>query len=67
MEGYMLVLSRMKNEVIFIGDDIQVKICDVRNGKVRVGILAPPNVIVHREEVKMAIERKRKASTNGNT
>lgn len=46
----MLVLSRKKNEVIRIGDDIEVVIVDIRGDKCRVGITAPKQVPVHRAE-----------------
>lgn len=47
----MLVLSRKRGESIRIGDDIIVKFLETREGKVRLGITAPPNVPVHREEI----------------
>jgi carbon storage regulator len=51
----MLVLSRKKNESIVINDDISVTLIEVRGDKVRLGIVAPPNVPVHRQEVYDAI------------
>lgn len=53
----MLVLSRKTNEVIRIGDDIQIVILDIRSPKVRVGIIAPDDVAVNRQEVYEAIKR----------
>ena len=53
----MLVLSRKQTEKIYIGDSIEITICQIRGDKVRIGINAPKNVPVHREEVKLAIER----------
>ena len=47
----MLVLSRNKDEVIMIGDDIEVCIVDIRGDKVRIGINAPREVSVHRKEI----------------
>ena len=47
----MLVLSRNKQESIIIGDDIIVTIIDVRGDKVRVGIQAPRDVSVDRQEI----------------
>ncbi len=47
----MLVLSRKKNEVINIGDNITITIVDVRGDNVRIGIEAPKDVSVHREEI----------------
>jgi len=53
----MLVLSRHKNERIKIGDDITVIVVEIRGDKVRLGIEAPTDVPVHREEVYDAIRR----------
>lgn len=53
----MLVLSRKKDESIIIGDDIEVVIVEIRGDKVRLGIEAPKNVPVHRNEVYEAIRR----------
>lgn len=53
----MLVLSRHKDEVVMIGDDIKVVIVDIRGDKVRLGIEAPDVVPVHRKEVYNAIKR----------
>ena len=55
----MIVLSRQKNESIIIGDEVQVMIVDVRGDKVRLGITAPKNIPVHRQEVYEAIQRKK--------
>jgi carbon storage regulator len=51
----MLVLTRQRDESIMIGDDVVLRIVDIRGDKVRVGIQAPPHVPVHREEVFEAI------------
>ncbi len=53
----MLVLSRHRNEVITIGDDVEIKVLEIRGDKVRIGISAPRHIEVHRQEVKEAIER----------
>jgi len=58
----MLVLSRKKNEVINIGDNIRITIVDVRGDNVRIGIEAPEDVSVHREEVYDAIKREQDAT-----
>lgn len=47
----MLVLSRKKNERIRIGDDIEIKVLDIRGSYVRLGIVAPVDVPVMRQEL----------------
>lgn len=47
----MLILSRKRDQVIRIGDDISVMVVEVRNNKVRLGIDAPERVRVYRQEV----------------
>jgi carbon storage regulator len=54
----MLVLSRQRDESIVIGDKIVVTIVDIRGDKVRLGIEAPNEVPVHRQEVYEAIQRE---------
>lgn len=54
----MLVLSRHRDESILIGDDIIITVVDVRGDKVRLGISAPNEVPVHRQEVYDAIQRE---------
>ena len=58
----MLVLSRTRDEVIKIGDDIEITIVDVRADKVRIGVHAPRNVSVHRKEIYDAIQEENAAS-----
>ncbi len=53
----MLVLSRKKNEKIVINESIVITIVDVRGDRVRIGIDAPRDVPIHREEVQKAIEQ----------
>lgn len=54
----MLVLSRKKNESIVINNDIIVTVVEIRGDKVRLGIVAPKDVPVHRQEVFEAIHGK---------
>ena len=54
----MLVLSRHRDESIMIGDDVVVTIVDIRGDKVRLGIQAPHDIPVHRQEVYEAIKRE---------
>lgn len=55
----MLVLSRKKNESIVINDNVVVTVIDVRGDKVRIGIDAPRDVSVHRQEVLEAILKEK--------
>jgi carbon storage regulator len=54
----MLVLSRKKNESIIINNVITVTVVEIRGDKVRLGIVAPKEVPVHRQEVFDAIHGK---------
>ncbi len=54
----MLVLSRKKNESIVINNDIVITVVEIRGDKVRLGIVAPKEVPVHRQEVFDAIHGK---------
>lgn len=67
----MLVLSRQRNETIKIGDDIEVTVVSVHDGKVRLGVNAPREIPVHRQEVYEAIRRENRAAAaaaaNGGT
>lgn len=47
----MLVLSRKRNEAIVIGEDIVIMVAEIRGDKVRLGIEAPRDVTIWREEV----------------
>lgn len=54
----MLVLSRKKNESIIINDNITITVVEIRGDKVRLGIDAPKDVTVHRQEVYEAIQNQ---------
>ncbi len=55
----MLVMTRRIGEKIIIGSDITITILDVQGNQVRIGIDAPRNVAVHREEIYRRIELER--------
>ena len=52
----MLVLTRKDNESIMIGNEIEVKVLDLKDNQVKIGIVAPRSVTVHRREVYLAIQ-----------
>ncbi|MCL1695821.1 carbon storage regulator CsrA [Lysinibacillus sp. BPa_S21] len=56
----MLVLSRKKDESIMIGDQIEIKILAVEGEQIKIGIVAPKTVKVHRSEVFEAIQAQNK-------
>ncbi len=52
----MLILTRKLGESITIGDNIKVQVLGIRGRQVRLGIEAPDNVVVHREEIYVKIQ-----------
>lgn len=58
----MLVLTRKENESIMIGNDVEVKILDLKDNQVKLGIVAPREVAVHRREVYLAIQAENDAA-----
>ena len=60
----MLVLSRKRDEQIVISDNIVVTVVDIRGDKVRLGIEAPKDISVHRQEVFDAIQRENKQQSD---
>lgn len=58
----MLVLSRKKNERIVIGDGIVITVISIQGDKVRLGVEAPKEVAVHRQEVHDAILQNAKTT-----
>lgn len=54
----MLILTRRNGEVLKIGDDIDVTVPGVSGNQVRIGISAPRDVAVHREEIYQKIKQE---------
>lgn len=54
----MLVLSRKKSEVIVINDEITVTVLEIRGDRVRLGVVAPKEMSIHRQEVHDEIHGK---------
>jgi len=61
----MLVLSRKKDEKIIIGENITLMVIEIRGDKVRLGIDAPKEVTVHRQEVYEAIKKEQAEKNSG--
>lgn len=47
----MLILTRRQGQALFIGDEVSVTVLGVRGGQVRLGVQAPRDIAIHREEV----------------
>lgn len=54
----MLILTRSVGQAINIGEDVVVKVLGMRGGQISLGIAAPKDVIVHRDEIYDLIKRK---------
>jgi carbon storage regulator len=61
----MLILTRRVGETLMIGNDVTVTVLGVKGNQVRVGINAPKNVAVHREEIYERIKREQQGEPNG--
>jgi carbon storage regulator len=57
----MLILTRRVGETIMIGDDVAVTVLGVKGNQVRVGVNAPKETSVHREEIYERIKREEQA------
>ena len=61
----MLILTRRVGEVLMIGDDVNITVLGVKGNQVRIGVNAPKDVAVHREEIYLRIQNEK--SSDGST
>jgi len=61
----MLILTRRVGETLMIGDEVTVTVLGVKGNQVRIGINAPKNVSVHREEIYQRIKGENEAGGTG--
>jgi len=55
----MLILTRRVGETLMVGDDVTVTVLGVKGNQVRIGVNAPKDVSVHREEIYQRIQREK--------
>lgn len=64
----MLILTRRIGETLMVGDDVTVTVLGVKGNQVRIGVNAPKDVAVHREEIYQRIQKEKGvASSEGNS
>ena len=60
----MLILTRRVGETLMVGDEVTVTVLGVKGNQVRIGVNAPKDVSVHREEIYQRIQREKEEGGN---